>query len=111
LPFHRANLVEICCDIVIAATLPGHQTEAAARECPRWTCAAQMNYRGHLLPLLTADFRLSPMAKNRCDVPVQEHGRKLRSVARDDPRMEQGSGVHITAASSGLRELCNTVVP
>src|SRR5438067_1569854 len=51
-----------------------------------------MNYRSQLLPLLTADFRLSAMTKNRCDVPVQEHRRKLCGVARHDPRMERGRG-------------------
>ena len=84
---HRVDLDEVSRDVVIAATLPGYQAEAAARECRRWTCAAQMNYRSQLLPLLTADFHPSAMAKNRCDVPVQEHRRKLRGMARHDPRI------------------------
>jgi hypothetical protein len=53
--FHGVDLGNICCDVVIAATLPGHETKAAARECRRWTCAAQMDHSGQLLPLLTAD--------------------------------------------------------
>src|SRR5260370_30609001 len=51
-----------------------------------------MNYRSQLLPLLTADFRLSAMAKNRRDASVQEHSRELCGVARHDPRMERGRG-------------------
>ena len=51
-----------------------------------------MNYRGQLLPLLTADFYLSAMAKNGCDVSVQEHGRRLCGMARHDPRMEPARG-------------------
>src|SRR5215467_12238504 len=90
LPFHRIYLAEIRCDVVITAALPGHEAEPAARECRRWSCATQMNDRGQLLSLLTADFRLSAVAKNRCDVPVQEHRRKLGGVAWHDPRMEQG---------------------
>ena len=90
--FQSVDLGDICCDVVITAALPGRQAEAAARECRRWTCAAQMNYRSQLLPLLTADFHLSAMTKNRCDVPVQEHRRKLCGVARHDPRMERGRG-------------------
>ena len=92
LPFHRIDLGEICCDVVITATLPGHQAEAAARECRRWTCAAQMNYRGQLLPLLTADPRVSTMAEDRCDFAVQEHRGELGGVALHDPRMAQGRG-------------------
>ena len=89
LPFHRIDLGEICRDVMIAATFPGHQGEAAARECRRWTCAAQMNYRSQLLPLMTADFRLAAMVKNRRDVAVQEYRRKLSGMAWHDPRMER----------------------
>src|SRR5438874_4615657 len=71
---------------------PRASAGTAARECRRWTCAAEMNYCGQLLPLLTADFRLSAMAKKRCDFPVQEHRRKFRGVARHDARMERGCG-------------------
>ena len=77
---------------MITAALPGHQAEAAARECRRWTCTAQMNHRSQLLPLLMADFRLSAMAENRSDVAVQEHRGELGGVAWHDPRMEQGRG-------------------
>src|SRR5215831_18958737 len=49
-----------------------------------------MNDRGQLLPLLTPDFCLSAVAKNRCDVAVQEYRRELGGVAWYDPRMEQG---------------------
>src|SRR5689334_5719237 len=51
-----------------------------------------MNYRGQLLALLTAVFRLSVMAKNRCELAVQEHCREFGGVAWHDPRMEQGRG-------------------
>ena len=90
--FHSVDLGDICCDVVITAALPGRQVEAAARECRRWTGAAQMNYRSQLLPLLTADFRLSAVAENRCDVAVQEHRSELGGVTWHDPRMEQGRG-------------------
>src|SRR3984893_6023646 len=92
LSFHCVDLDEVCRDVVIAAALLGYQAEAAARECRRWTCAAQMNYRSQLLPLLTVDFRLSAMAKNRRDAPVQEHSRELCGVARHDPRIEPSRG-------------------
>ena len=72
---------------MITAALPGHQAEAAARECRRWTWAAQMNYRSQLLPLLTADFRLSAMAENRRDLAVQEHRGELGGVAWHTRRM------------------------
>jgi hypothetical protein len=91
-PLHRIDLGEIGCDVVITAALPGHEAEPAARECRRWSCATQMNDRGQLLPLLTADFRLSAVAENRCDVAVQEHRSELGGVAWHDPRMEQGRG-------------------
>src|ERR1700744_5233037 len=64
-----------------------------------------MNYRGQFLPLLTADFRLAAMAKNRGDVPVQEHRRKLCGVARHDPRMERRRGT--PGLSDGMVE--NTI--
>jgi hypothetical protein len=55
LPFHGVDLGKICCDVVIAAALLGYEAEAAAREFRRWTCAAEMNDRSQLIPLLTAD--------------------------------------------------------
>jgi hypothetical protein len=90
---------------MITAMLPGQQSEPAARKCLRRTSAAQMNYCGQLLPSLTADFRLAAMAKNRGDVPVQEHRRKLCGVARHDPRMERGRGT--PSLSDGMVE--NTI--
>jgi len=42
LPFHAIDLSEICSDVVIATAPPGHEAEAAARECPRRTCAAPL---------------------------------------------------------------------
>src|SRR5205807_8574682 len=84
LSFHRVDLDEVCRDVVIAAALPGYQAEAAARECRRWTCAAQLNYRSQLLPLLTADFRPSAMAKNRCDVPVNVTRARQSGLERSD---------------------------
>ena len=85
--FHGDDLGEICCEVVIATALPGHETEAAARECRRRTCAAQMNDRSQLLPLLTADPRVSTMAEDRCDFAVQEYRCKLCGVTRHDPRI------------------------
>ena len=66
---------------MITAALPGHQSEPAARECLRRTGAAQMNYRGQLLPLLTAEFRFSMMPENCGEVAVQEHRREFGGVA------------------------------
>ena len=77
---------------MITAALPGHQSEPAARECLRRTGAAQMNYRGQLLPLLTVEFCLSAMAKNRCELAIQAHRREFGGVAWHDPRIEQGRG-------------------
>src|ERR1700760_744449 len=51
-----------------------------------------MNYRGQLLPLLTADFYLSAMPKNGCDFTVQEHRRKFCRVARHHPRIYRRRG-------------------
>src|SRR5271156_1320275 len=88
--------------VVIAAALPGHETKAAARECRRWTCATQMDHRSQLLPLLTADPRVSTMAENRCDFAVQEHRRELGGVEWHNPRMEQGRGT--AGLSNGMVE-------
>ena len=87
LPFQGVDLGKICCDVMIAAALSGHEAEAAAREFRRWTCAAEMNDRSQPVPLLTADVCLSATAKNRCDFTVQEHRRKFCGVARHDPRI------------------------
>jgi hypothetical protein len=85
LPFHGVDLGKICCDVMIAAALSGHEAEVVAREFRRWACAAEMNDRSQLVPLLTADFCLSATAKNT--FTVQEHRRKFCGVARHDSRI------------------------
>ena len=77
---------------MITAALPGRQAEGVVRECLRRTCAARMNDGSQLLPLLTADPRVSMMAEKRFDLPVQEYRGKLCGVTRHDPRIEQGRG-------------------
>ena len=100
-PLHRIDLGEIGGDVVIAAALPEHEAEAAARECLRRTCAAEMNDRSQLLPLLTADLRIPTRAENGCDVAVQEHRRELGGVAWHDRT------TWMMARNKTLEELCH----
>src|SRR5215471_10445112 len=63
--------------------------EAAACERLCGTCAAEMNYRGQLLPPLPADRHGSPMPEDHRDVAVQEYRRKLDGAARHNPRIKR----------------------
>ena len=83
-PRHRADLGEICRDIVVTATFAGDQMEAATREGLGGGCTAEMNHCGKLLLLLRVGGRIWSACKNRRDVAVQKHRRELDSVARHD---------------------------
>src|ERR1700738_3539777 len=74
---HRVDLGEVCRDVVVAAALAGRQLEAAAREGPSRTRAAEMDDGGELLLLLEARHRAGRSRENRRDVAVQEHCREL----------------------------------
>src|SRR5215472_14241314 len=63
--------------------------EAAACERLCRTRAAEMNYRGQLLPPLPADFRGSPISEGRRDIAVQKHRRQLGGAARHYPRIKR----------------------
>src|SRR5262252_6623950 len=89
--------------------------EAAACERLCRTCAAEMNYRGQLLPPLPADRPGSPMPEDRRDVAVQEYRRKLGGAARHNPRIKRarrvvedgdifGDGVNVAARLEALAE-------
>ena len=70
LPLHRVDRGEVCCDVVVAATLAEGQTEAAARKGLGRTCAAEMDDGGEILLLLRAR-RVRPVCENCCDVAAR----------------------------------------
>jgi hypothetical protein len=82
-PRHRADLGEICRDIVFAAAFASNQMEAAVREGLGRRRTAEMDHRGERLLLLLVGGRVWPASKNGCDVAVQKHRRELDGVARN----------------------------